>query len=129
MTGELMTELRDTAREIIESEGFETALTITDKSGNSAVVNGIATMHHTSVDPQTGLPVSARQAHAVITIAALTESGLSVFTDTLKPKLPVLKGFKVGFTDAFGKVHSFVIDDARPSATFGAVTCNMGDKA
>ncbi len=128
MTGELLTELRDTAREVIESEGFEAALTVTDKSSNTATVNGIATMHHTSIDAQTGLPVSGRQAHAIITIAALVEAGLSVFTDTLKPDLPVLRGFKVSFVDAFGKSQSFVVTDARPSATLGAVTCALGDK-
>jgi len=126
--GALLDSMRAASAAMVTSGGFETAITVTDKSDNTAVVNGVATLHNTRIDTNTGLTVNDRQAHCLFATSAITAAGLDPYADTKKPGKVSMKGWRVAFADAHGKSWSFVIVDARPDETYGLVTCFLGDK-
>lgn len=129
MMGALLDSHRAAAASMVTSGGFDTAITMTDKDGNTAVVQGVATLHNTRIDTTSGLSVNDRQAHCLIATTAIVAAGLNPYADSKKPDKVSLKGWRVAFADAHGKSWSFVIVDARPDETFGLVTCFLGDKA
>jgi hypothetical protein len=125
MSGALLNQMRIEAAQNVVSGGFETDITITDKADNAATVKGIATLHFTMFDPESGLQVTGRNAHIVVPASELSEFNL--YTDTRKPNNINMKDWKVQFTDANGKDWVFSCGEVRPSLTFGMIVIQLVD--
>lgn len=124
MDGVLLQEMRKTTQDFVRNGGFESDITITDKAGNTETIKGIATLHSVMFSPETGLPVTARNAH--ISIANDFEI-INVFNDSKNPAVPNFLGFNFSFVDAFGNSWNFKAEDPKTTYTFGIFTIQLGD--
>lgn len=74
----LLADARTLARSIVEdTDGFGAEITCTDELGVSAVMNGMVNETALAIDPDTGVQAAAKQATAVLSRAAIGESGLT----------------------------------------------------
>lgn len=124
MAGVLLSEMREVTREFVKNGGFESDIIVTDKNGTVETIKGIATLHSIMFSPETGLPVTARNAH--ITIGNDFET-INVFNDSKNPTTPNFKGFRFSFIDAFGNSWSFKTEDPKTTYTFGVFTIQLGE--
>jgi len=126
--GALLNMARADNKFILDQGGFQTDLTITNaKNTFTTTIYASVTLHHTQLDPDTGLFVNAKNGHFVLNTQTLEELGFPVFSSTQRPEDPYLKDAVVDFVDASGKDHKMKCIDVRPSQTFGCVSVILGE--
>lgn len=101
-------------------EDFAWPITVTSPAGVSLSMTGLSTDIGTTLDPQTGLPVSGRRASVALAIASLREGGLDIphgiYDKTSKPWL-------VTFADIEGESMAWKVVQTHPDRAMGLVTC------
>ena len=128
MAGALLDIMRADNKFILDQGGFQTDLTITSKDGlTTIVVFATVTLHHTQIDPDTGLYANVKNGHFVLNTETLEELGFPVFASTKRPNDPYLKDARVEFLDASGKLQKMICNDVRPSNTFGCISVLLGE--
>jgi len=124
MNGALLEQMQNDARTIVKTD-FNTTVEITDKNGKTESIEGLATLHHSTFDPEAGGTVSGRNAHICVSIKDLEEAGFNLYENT-KADYINMKGWKVSF-EFGGKTWQFLCEDVRPSQTFGLIVMyNLG---
>lgn len=98
--------------------GFGWDITVTNPAGTSLAVVGFSQDIGLSVDPETGIAISARRATVTLRLAALAALGVpvGVSDETTKPWL-------VAFADINGGAHTFKVTEAMPDRAIGTVVC------
>jgi hypothetical protein len=127
MTGVLLTQIRNDVKNIITAGGFETDIELVSADNSVTIeTTGIATLHNSQIDPETGSFVNQRTGHIVIDTKDLVEKGFPLYVgkDT---KEPYLKNVKVTWTDAQSIERVMYCDDVRPSHSFGTLTIMLKD--
>lgn len=122
-----MSQIREDVRNIITAGGFETDIELVSADNVTTIeTTGIATLHNSQADPETGSFVNQRTGHIVIDTKDLIEKGFPLYIgkDT---KEPYLKDVKTTWTDAQGVVRVMYCDDIRPSHSFGTLTIMLKD--
>ena len=124
MTGSILQAAIADAKKIINSGGFEEAITLTTPSGDLTLeITGLASKHHLSFDTD-GLPVNAKNAHCCIDEQVLLDAGYPV--RNAKQEI-ALRNHRVSFKDSSGIVKNYVVKDNQPDETFGLITLILGD--
>lgn len=100
--------------------GFGWSISVTNPNGVTAVLTGLSTDVHTSIDPETGVAVAGRRASVSLVRAHLATGGLGqprgIGERNAKPWL-------VTFLDIDGASHVFKVVEALPDRTIGNVVC------
>jgi len=117
--------MRTDAGNIVTEGGFETDITVTNLSGTSAIVKGLATLHSIVFNQETGLPVNGRNAHVTLKLDSL--SAFDIYSNSKKPNSISMSGWGVSFQYKDGKVWRFKCEDVKPSYTFDVVVIQLGD--
>jgi hypothetical protein len=125
MNGALLDQMRTDAGNIVEQGGFETEITITNLSGLSAIVKGLASLHSIMFNLETGLPVNGRNAHVTLNLSSL--SAFDIYSNSKKPNSISMSGWGVSFKFTDGKVWKFKATDVKPSYTFDVVVIQLTD--
>ena len=99
--------------------GFGMSATITNPTGTSAALKIQSGDVHLLFDPETGVSVSNRTAHASIRIASLTAASLGI--PRAQPNQNA-NPWLFEFQDANGNSRKFTVQEARPDRTLGIVT-------
>lgn len=111
------------ARTILEdAAGFSWPLTVMSPAGNTAVIMGTTRDVAATIDPETGIVVTARSASCTMSIASLTAAGLGVPKGVAESSS---KPWIVQFYDTAGVLHSFKVAEAQPDLTVGVVVCKL----
>ncbi len=98
-------------------------LTITPPAGSSVTISGYGTSHHMSYDPNTGRPVSSKNAHCSFFEKTLTDAGYTVrVSDEVN-----LIGHKVSYIDSAGIERNYRINESYPDETLGLIVCILGE--
>lgn len=126
INGALLDQMRNDAHKIATSD-FNTIVSITDKAGKTESVKGLATLHHSTFDPEAGGTVQGRNGHLCLSITELEAAGFDLYANTKKSDTVNMKGWRASFEFA-GRTWNFVCEDVRPSQTFGLIVIyNLGD--
>jgi hypothetical protein len=100
--------------------GFGWSISVTNPEGVTAVLTGLSTDVHTSIDPETGVVVPGRRASVSLVRAHLATAGLGqprgINGRNEKPWL-------VTFLDVDGASHTFKVVEALPDRAIGSVVC------
>ena len=128
MMGVLLDQMRAETAYNNGSGGFETDITITDLSGKTAIVKGVAALHNTTVNPENGLAVTGKVGNIRLSVTALESAGFNLYSDSKKPNEISMNKWKVTFADSDSKVFNFVCNDVRPSQTHGIIVIILGAK-
>lgn len=103
-----------------DAAGFGWPITLTDPAGTSVDIIGLANDIGTTIDPDTGMAVTGRNASVAISLAALDDAGVgipkSIADSASKPWL-------VSFDDIQGEAHTFKVREALPDRAIGVVVC------
>ena len=100
--------------------GFAVPITVTDPDGNTAIINGLQSDVHLSVDPQTGGMIAGRRASVALSLASLAAAGLGeprgiAGSSAAKPWL-------IAFTTPTGKSLTMKVAEALPDE-LGCIVC------
>lgn len=105
-----------------QSGGFGWPITVTNPAGVSLDIVGFSTDIGLSVDPETGMAISARKASVALPIARLYAAGFAlpraVADTSTKPWL-------IRFADIHGRPHLFKVQEAEPDTALGIITCQL----
>lgn len=105
-----------------DTSGFAEPLTLTSPAGDTRELTGFATDVAESVDPETGVIVSARRASVAISLLTL---------DELSAELPAVvpdadrKPWLVSFTSATGVLGTWKVVDVKPDRAIGVVVLTL----
>ena len=124
MNGSLLNQMRTDVQNIVNSGGFQTSIKITDLAGATQTIEGLASLHHTSFNSETGEIINARNAHVTF---ALKDVVLNYYTDMKHTNTINMTNWIVEFEDSNGKQWKFKALDIRPDYTFNVVTVYLGD--
>lgn len=102
--------------------GFGWRVTVQAPDGNRAELVGFTSDIAQALDLNTGQLISGRTVSLVLPLAPLLASGLG---DIRVSQDPYRDPWIVQFTDALGRGGQFVITEARPDRTIGAVSCSL----
>lgn len=108
------------AKAILEDSvsGFGWPLTLTSPAGAATQLTGFATDVSESVDPETGVVVSGRQASVTISLLSLDAAGLGLPTAVVeKNRRPWL----VTFADVLLAAHVWKVVEVMPDRALGVV--------
>lgn len=119
--------LRETAKtdtkNILEDvNGFGWPIRVTDPAGTFADMVGHSNDVADHIDPDTGLPISGRQASVALSMASLTTAGLGLPEGKNDA---ATKPWLVTFDDIDGTPFTFKVVKTNPDRTLGIVTCNV----
>lgn len=106
---------------IVEStSGFGWPITVTSPAGVSLAMTGLSTDIGTTLDPETGLPVTGRRASVALSTASLSDGGLDMpmgaYDKSTKPWL-------VTFDDIGGTEYVWKVIQTMPDRALGLITC------
>lgn len=106
---------------IVESTSdFGWPIVVTSPAGVVLSMTGLSTDIGTTLDPETGLPVSGRRASVALAISSLSAGGLEmpqgIYEKTSKPWL-------VTFADIGGTSYTFKVIQTHPDRALGIITC------
>ncbi len=90
----------------------------------SVTVKGLGTSHHLSIDPNTGLPLNARNTHIAISEDVLTDAGYIV--RNANGEIDLIRHF-VSFKNNKGVLKHYRINETWPDETLGLIVCILGD--
>lgn len=100
--------------------GFGMPITVTNPDGVTAVLTGLSTDVHTTIDPETGVAVPGRRASVSLVRAQLITAALG------EPRGIGDRGSKpwrVTFADVNGSSHAYKVVEALPDRALGSVVC------
>ncbi len=124
MNGALHNLMRQDAKKLTNSGGFEVPIIFTDLDGNTETVLGHATLHSTIFNEE-GLPAIGKNGHVTV---CLSDFGtLNVYSNTKEPNEVSMANWGVSFTYIDGKTWKFKAEGNKPSYTFDIITIELGD--
>ncbi len=111
------------ARTILNDlSGFGVPITITDPGGTSAALTGFSNDIALTIDPETGMAVSGREASVALHMRDLDDAGLglpkNIADEALRP-------WVVSFVDVRGITHTFKVKESNPDRASGVITCTL----
>lgn len=110
--------------DIIEGD-FGVEITITNLSGQTLSITGLASKHHIGINPDTGEPINTKNAHCSLSEKTLTDNGYAVRDSNGEISL---KGHKISFKDSSDIVKQYRINETFPDETLGLIVCILGDQ-
>lgn len=105
------------------TDDFGTPLTFEAPSGDTAIVNGLASRHHLSFDTD-GNTVNGRNVHVSVSETNMIAAELMVRNSAGEVSI---KNWKVSWTDATGTLKKYIIRECYPDDTIGLIVCILGD--
>lgn len=125
--GSIIQRARMDTQKYIEGS-FSVELTISPKDINGdplpdVVVQGLATRHRQTFDPENGLPMVGLNAHCSFSEKTLIDLGLT--TRSTNNNI-IVKKWKVKWTDDIGEVQ-YIIEEPMPDETLGIIRCMLGE--
>ena len=117
--GDLLDKARRDAKKYSQGE-FSTDITFVEED---VVVQGLASKHHMSYDPQTGIPVSSLNAHISVNETVLNDAGIDTRNAS---KQFTLKNRKISWIDASSESCIYLIDNVYPDELLGLLVCTLG---
>ncbi|KKQ06406.1 MAG: hypothetical protein US15_C0012G0004 [Candidatus Moranbacteria bacterium GW2011_GWF1_36_4] len=113
----------DTQSIITNTADFSVAITLKNPSGTiTAVVSGIASKHHISIDTQ-GNVVNARTAKVTFCEKQLTDLAYPVRTSG---EVTLIKHI-IEYQDSTNVAKKYIIRETFPDETLGIIVCILGD--
>lgn len=106
-----------------DPKAFGTSITLTAPTAEVAVVVGLATKHHISIDTD-GNVVNTKNAHISISEQLLVDALYPVRTGGDEV---TLIDHHVSYADSTGTVKEYVIKETFPDETVGMITCILND--
>lgn len=104
--------------------GFGWPLTLTDPAGLSRSLVGFSDDISQSVDPDTGMLVSGRQASVALRLSSLYAEGFAIPRGVADRSS---KPWVVTFEDINGAPYTFKVRTGDPDRTLGLVVCMLED--
>ncbi len=119
--------LLDTARmdanNIVQGE-FSSPCTITNPQRTvSASLPALSTKHHITINPDTGQPVNAKNAHICLSETKLNELG---YATRVNGEISLIGHF-IEVPDSTGIVKKYKISESWPNETLGLIVCILQD--
>ena len=119
--------LLDTARmdanKIVQGE-FSSPCTITNPQRTVSVsLIALATKHHITINPETGQPVNAKNAHICLSETKLNELG---YISRVNGEISLIGHF-IEVSDSTGIVNKYKISESWPNETLGLIICILQD--
>lgn len=102
--------------------GFGWPVILTTPDGEVVKITAQSNDISLTVDPQTGVVVSGRQASAVVRISTLTAEGVCIPVGVAKRDA---RPWVVQFTDINGGDNAFKVTDSFPDRTLGIVVLHL----
>ncbi len=113
------------ARSFVEdaAAGFGWPITVRDPDQLTAQIIGTWKDMPQTIDPQTGMLVTSREATVTLSMAGLTAAGFTSLPKGIseKERFP----WVVRFVDTGGQAHVFKVREARPNRTLGIIVCAL----
>lgn len=111
------------ARTILNNtDGFGVPITVTNPGGTSADLTGFSNDIALTIDPETGMAVSGREASVALHMRDLVDAGLglpkNIADEDLRP-------WVVSFVDVLGITHTFKVKESNPDRASGVITCTL----
>ena len=96
-------------------------VTVTDPNGKTATLQAQSGDIGVLIDPDTGIPVAGRRAHAVFRLSSLSAAGFRDIPQQASSSsgLP----WRIKFNDLGGDTHEFAIRHSWPDRSLGLVVC------
>lgn len=90
---------------------------------NLITVQGLATRHRQTYDPDNGLPMIGKNNHCSFSEVSLNELGYA--TRNNKNEV-IVKGWLVSWSDTTGE-YKYKIEEPQPDETLGLIKCMLGE--
>ena len=120
---DLLAEINKDVQLITQCE-FGVDLIFTPKTGSAVNVRGLASKHHYTVDPETGIEMSSKNTHCSVSEEVLVALGYPVRNANGEVQIV---GDKVTYTDSSATVRTYTINVVMPDETIGLIVCTLGD--
>lgn len=108
---------RKDAKNILESGGFQTTITI-ENSIYSCTISGIAFTHHLAFDAENN-PVNSKHAHVTISEQSLIDAN---YTVRKSDGNLFMRNHLVSYADSTGTVKKYVVSENFADETLGTIT-------
>lgn len=114
----LMEQANKDARRFLSGEWSEVFTFTTPDKTTFVSIRGLASSHHLSIDPNSGLPVNARNTHVSIKEKDLTDAGYAVRNSA--GEISLIRHLVTY------KSKTYKIDETYPDETLGVIICILG---
>lgn len=119
----LLDTARMDAKNIVQGE-FSSPCTITNPQRSVSVsLSALATKHHIIINPETGQPVNAKNAHICLSETKLNELG---YITRVNGEVSLVGHF-INVSDSTGIVKKYKISETWPNETLGLIVCILQD--
>ena len=119
----LLDTARMDAKNIVQGE-FSSPCTITNPQRSVSVsLSALATKHHIIINPETGQPVNAKNAHICLSETKLNELG---YITRVNGEVSLVGHF-INVSDSTGIVKKYKISETWPNETLGIIVCILQD--
>ena len=119
----LLDTARMDAKNIVQGE-FSSPCTITNPQMSVSVsLSALATKHHIIINPETGQPVNAKNAHICLSETKLNELG---YITRVNGDVSLVGHF-INVSDSTGIVKKYKISETWPNETLGLIVCILQD--
>ena len=119
----LLDTARMDAKNIVQGE-FSSPCTITNPQRSVSVsLSALATKHHIIINPDTGQPVNAKNAHICLSETKLNELG---YITRVNGDVSLVGHF-INVSDSTGIVKKYKISETWPNETLGLIVCILQD--
>ena len=119
----LLDTARMDAKNIVQGE-FSSPCTITNPQRSVSVsLSALATKHHIIINPDTGQPVNAKNAHICLSETKLNELG---YITRVNGEVSLVGHF-INVSDSTGIVKKYKISETWPNETLGLIVCILQD--
>ena len=107
------------------TSGFGTSITFTAPApgGEVAVVTGLATKHHISIDTE-GNPANSKNVHVSVSEQLLVDAAYPIRNGDGEV---AMIDHEVSFVDSTGASKKYSVQETFPDETVGMITCILGD--
>lgn len=119
----LLDTARMDAKNIVQGE-FSSPCTITNPQRSVSVsLSALATKHHIIINPDTGQPINAKNAHICLSETKLNELG---YITRVNGEVSLVGHF-INVSDSTGIVKKYKISETWPNETLGLIVCILQD--
>lgn len=119
----LLDTARMDAKNIVQGE-FSSPCTITNPQRSVSVsLSALATKHHIIINPETGQPINAKNAHICLSETKLNELG---YITRVNGEVSLVGHF-INVSDSTGIVKKYKISETWPNETLGLIVCILQD--
>lgn len=119
----LLDTARMDAKNIVQGE-FSSPCTITNPQRSVSVsLSALATKHHIIINPDTGQPINAKNAHICLSETKLNELG---YITRVNGDVSLVGHF-INVSDSTGIVKKYKISETWPNETLGLIVCILQD--